>query len=455
MCAAQGHWRQRVGDRQGRHRRQRPRRPAHRHQRQHRHGRRQGRDPARRRGQDCADDESCSGIGLQRQRAPLSCGLLQPRQGRLRDAWPTAATNDDWYGVAVDGADSAFKYGKLLYATSGVTVNSGKLKLTSTLITGLKGYAVTTTGTGSVQVDCASIHGNGGGVSSAGAATTTVAYSNLFSNTAAGKDFDATVAASATNDWWGTAAPAPGQYNTTNVTVSDPLPQERPTLKASSTGGYVTSDNAKANDNNGKGKLTVRFDREMKTSVQPGVTFKGSDNVTHALAGGTWSADSLSWTSSAAVDAATSKEGANSITVDQGASCVPDGNNVMAGPESKAFTLDFTTAAVAGNGGASGILSTTSTLKDSVNANGWSKPSSNPKAATFSFFQLPVSGGAYDASVANVIAGADPATLPGYSSIGYGAVATPVSFAATGLTPNTNYDYRVVAFDLNGYTLGA
>jgi hypothetical protein len=126
----------------------------------------------------------------------------------------------------------------------------------------------------------------------------------------------------------------------------------------------------------------------------------------------------------------------------------------MAGPESKAFWLDFTTAAVAGTGGASGILSTTATLNDSVNANGWSKPSSNPKTATFSFFQLRVSGGAYDASVANVIAGADPATLPGYSWIGYGAVATPVSFAATGLTPNTSYDYRVVAFDLNGYTPG-
>src|SRR5439155_9599166 len=48
-----------------------------------------------------------------------------------------AATNADWNGIRIDGADSLFKYGKLLYATSGVTINSAKLKLTSALITGL------------------------------------------------------------------------------------------------------------------------------------------------------------------------------------------------------------------------------------------------------------------------------------------------------------------------------
>ena len=217
----------------------------------------------------------------------------------------------------------------------------------------------------------------------------------------------------------------------------------------------MTSENSNANGSIGKGKLTLAFNREMNSSIQPDVMFKGSDNLTHAAGGGTWSADRLSWTTSAPVDAAASHAGLNALTVSLGTSCIPDGNKLMDLDNSRTFTLDFTTAAVAGSGGASSILSTTATLNDSVNASGWSTPSSNPNTATFAFFQLKKSGGSYDSSVADVVAGMVPTTLPGYSSIGYGTLATPVSFTATGLTPNTNYDYRVVAFDLNGYTLGA
>ena len=378
----------------------------------------------------------------------------------IPDACPsvaaTLATNADWNGISIDGADSVLQYGQLLYATSGVTINSAKLKITSTLITGLQGYAITTTGTGSAQIDCASIHGNGGGVSSNGAATTAVTYSNLFGNTTStGKDYDASVAATATNDWWGAAAPVAGQYNATNVTVSNPLTQEKPALKTSSTGAYVTSDNTNANGNIGKGKLTLTFNREMNATVQPVVTFVGPDAVTRQVAG-TWSADHLSWTSTAAVDSSTSAAGANSMTVSQGASCIPDGNNAMDQENNRPFTLDFTTAVVAGSGGATGISGTAATLNDSVNASGWSRPSANPNTATFAFFQIRLNGGSYDATVANVLAGTvDPTTLPGYTSIGYGTVAKPVSFAATTLAPVTTYDYRVVAFDLNGYSLGA
>jgi hypothetical protein len=110
---------------------------------------------------------------------------------------------------------------------------------------------------------------------------------------------------------------------------------------------------------------------------------------------------------------------------------------------------------VAGTGGATGIAGTTATLHDTVNALGWSKPSSNPNTATFAFFQLRVTGGSYDASVANVVAKTvDPTTLPGYTPIGYGTLPTAVSFAATALTPQVSYDYRVVAFNLNGYFMG-
>src|SRR5207302_1632717 len=243
----------------------------------------------------------------------------------IPDACPTAATNSDWSGISVDGADSAFTYGKLLYATSGVTINSAKLNLTSALITGLKGYAVTTTGTGSAQIDCASIRDNGGGVSSNGASTTTVSYSNLFGNTTStGKDFDATVASMATNDWWG-PSPSSSQYNATNVTLSNSLTQEKPALKTSSTGAYVTSHNTNANGNIGKGALTLTFNREMDASVQPVVSFVGPDAVTHQLLG-TWSVDKLSWTSSAAVDASTASAGANSLAASKATSCDPEGN---------------------------------------------------------------------------------------------------------------------------------
>jgi parallel beta-helix repeat protein len=377
----------------------------------------------------------------------------------IPDACPTLpnttlATNSDWSGISIDGTDGGFNYGKLLYASSGVTINSGALRVKSSLITGLTGYAVTTTGTGSTQIDCASIHDNGGGVSANGAATTAVTYSNLFANSSAGKDFSATVAATATSDWWGVYPPLASQYDGAYVTVSTSLTQEKPALKTTS-GAYVASDNTNANGNIGKGKLTVTFNREMNTTVQPVFTFVGPDAVSHAVAG-TWSADMLSWTTSSLVDSATSSAGANLLAVSQGASCIPDGHNLMDPETNRPFTLDFTTAAVAGTGGATGISGTTATLNDSVNPNGWSKPSANPKTATFAFFQLRVNGGSYDASVASVVAGTvDPTTLPGYASIGYGTSATALTFGATGLTPNTSYDYRVVAFDLNGYTIGA
>jgi hypothetical protein len=381
-------------------------------------------------------------------------GLAACHSVFIPDACPTLATNSDWSGISIDGADSVFNYGKLLYASSGITINSATLKVKSSLIRGLAGYAVTTTGTGSTQIDCASIHDNGGGVSSNGAATTAVTFSNLFGNNSAGKDFSATVNSTATSDWWGVYPPLASQYDGAHVAVITSLTQEKPALKTTS-GAYVTSDNTNANGNIGKGKLTVTFNREMNTAVQPVFTFVGPDAVSHTVAG-TWSGDMLSWTTSAPVDSATSSAGANLLAVSQGTSCVPDGNNLMDPETNRPFTLDFTTASVAGTGGATGISGTAATLNDSVNANGWSKPSANPKTATFSFFQLRVSGGSYDASVANVVAGTvDPMTLPGYASIGFGTSAAAVTYLANALIPNTSYDYRVVAFDLNGYTLGA
>jgi hypothetical protein len=377
----------------------------------------------------------------------------------IPDACPTLpatlATASDWSGINIDAADSVFKNGRLLYASSGITISSAVLKVNGSVITGLTGYGVTTTGTGSAQIDCASIHDNGGGVSSNGAATTSVTSSNLFGNSSAGKDFSATLAATATSDWWGVNPPLPGQYDGAFVTVTTPLPQDGPTLKAGSGSLALTSDNTNANGNIGKGllKVTLTFDRKMNVTVPLLVTLLGpGETVPHPVAGN-WNIDNQSWTGSTAVDPGTNSAGPNTLTVSQGTSCVPDGNNVMT-QETGTFTLDFSKATVAGAGGATGISGTAATLHDSVNANGWSKPSSNPKTATFAFFQLRVHGGSYDNSVAQVVAGTvDPTTLPGYTSIGYGISPTAVAFAATSLTPVTAYDYRVVAFDLNGFTI--
>jgi hypothetical protein len=255
----------------------------------------------------------------------------------------------------------------------------------------------------------------------------------------------------------GANPPLAAQYSGAYVSVATPLPQERPTLKAGSGSLSLTSDNTNASGAVGKGTLQVSltFDRKMNVNVPLAVTFLGpAETVPHTVTG-SWNIDKVNWTGSAAVNAATTGGGANTLTVSQGTSCVPDGSNVMTA-ETGAFTLDFSTAAVAGTGGATGISGTAATLHDSVNAQGWSKPSANPKTATFVFFQLRAGGGSYDNSVAGVAAGTvDPTTLPGYTSIGYGTSPTVVSFAAAGLTPATTYDYRVVAFDLNGYAIGA
>src|SRR5207253_13770 len=188
-------------------------------------------------------------------------------------------------------------------------------------ITGLTGYAVTTTGTASAQIDCASIHGNGGGVFSKGAATTSINNGNLYGNSSTtSKDLDATVATTAAGDWWNPSSPPnpdPGQYNATYVTVANPLPQERPTLKAGSGSVLITSTNTNANGNIGKGtlKVTLTFDRKMNVNVPLVVTFLGPGETTPHAVSGHWNSDNTSWAGTAAIDAATNSAGANTLTV--------------------------------------------------------------------------------------------------------------------------------------------
>jgi hypothetical protein len=374
----------------------------------------------------------------------------------LPDACPTVPTSSDWFGINIDAVDSVFNNGKLLYATSGVTINSASLKIKSTLITSNSGYAITTTGTGSAQIDCASIHGNGGGVSSNGAATTSVTYSDLFGNSSAGKDFSATVASTALNDWWGVNPPLASQYDGAYVTVTTPLPQQAPTFKLGAGAIAFSSNNTNSSTGKiGKGTLSVTLtaDREIDPTVNPTVSFlEPSETVPHAVTGN-WQSDNLTWKGTAAIDPLANVAGTNTLTISGAQSCVPDPTTNAIAPETGTFTLDFGKATVSGTGSAGGIGSKSATFNDSANPNGWST-----QTDTYVFFQWRLDSGVYDASViAGIQAGTlDPTTLLGYQPIGHGtslvAVTTQVSQV---LTPSTLYDYRAVAVDLNGITIGA
>ncbi len=381
-------------------------------------------------------------------------GLAACHSVFLPDACPTVPTSSDWFGINIDAVDSVFNNGKLLYATSGVTINSASLKIKNTLITSTAGYAVTTTGTGTAQIDCASIHGNGGGVSSNGAATTSVTYSDLFGNSSAGKDFSATVAATATNDWWGVNPPLASQYDGAFVTVTTPLPQQAPTFKLGAGAIAFSSNNTNSSTGKfGKGTLSVTLtaDREIDPTVNPTVSFlAASETVPHAVTG-TWQSDNLTWKGTAAIDPLANAAGLNTLSISGAKSCVPDGSNLMA-PETGTFTLDFGKATLSGSGNASGIGSKSATFSDSANPNGWST-----QKDTYVFFQWRLDSGVYDASViAGLQAGTlDPTTLLGYQLIGHGtSLALVTTQVSQVLTPSTLYDYRAVAVDLNGITTG-
>jgi hypothetical protein len=371
----------------------------------------------------------------------------------IPDACPAVPAASDWSGINIDAADSVFNNGKLLNASSGVTINSATLKVKSSLVTGITGYAVTTTGTASAQIDCASIHGNGGGVSASGAATTTVTYSNLFGNNSAGKDFNATVAATAMNDWWGQPSPVASQYSG-SVIVTPSLPQEAPTFKLGAGTIAISSNNTNnASGKFGKGTLTVTLtaDREIDPTVNPSVGFLGpAETVPHPVTG-SWMSDNLTWVGTAAIDPLANVAGLNTLTISGAKSCVPDGNNAMA-PETAPFTLDFGKATVAGTGSAQNIGGKSATLNESVNPTGWSN-----QKETYVFFQYRLDIGAYDASViAGIQAGTlNPTTLLGYKTVGHLSAPVPVTAQVSQLlTPGTVYDYRAVAVDLNGITTG-
>jgi hypothetical protein len=382
---------------------------------------------------------------------------------------PPAAT--DWDGISIDGLASSFTNGSIRYATSGLTMNNDQLTVDGALISGLDGYAIQTTNGGYAAVTCSGIHDNGGGISSDGAPGTMVVSSDLYGNSGlASGDLDATVDTTATNVWWGRYPPLPTQYSATHVTVNNALQQQEPSVKVS--GGTVEFSSDNANDaaaKLGKGGLTVTltFDRDMNLSVPLTVTFESTiDSTVHTVAGNWKNAagDRVTWIGSALIDGttATAQEGLNTLTVTDGTSCVRDGNNVMAA-ETTPFTLDFGKATVSATGGATNIGSTSATLTDSVNPNGWShgvQPPDLGKSDSHIFFQYKLHTDPYAVDTIvdlQALADAHPAGLLGYQAIGHGNASVPViaTIPSGTLASNQDYDYRVIAADLNDITIGS
>ncbi len=372
-------------------------------------------------------------------------------------------TNSDWNGINLDPVSpSSFVGGSITDATSGLTISRGEIDMTGATITNIGGYALQTTGTGSAQITCTGIHGNGGGLLDNGAASS-IDNSDLYGNASTlTKDLDGTTATTASRVWWGTATPTPvTQYNPATVTVNQPLPQQAPTVKANGLSSVVfTSDNTNSGTGNfGKGTLTVTltFDRTMNLNQPLTVNFSSLvDGVPHAVIGNWLGTDKVTWVGHAPIDGTnlTGQPGLNTLKVASGTSCMRDGTNVMA-PETAPLTLDFTTATVDDTAGANHVGAHSATVNGVVNPLGWSQPSTNPNTQTYAFVEAAAFGTPLP-DPATVIAGVtNPSSLLGYTPIGDGNAPLPVSQTITGLAPTTTYHYAVVAVDLNGITVGS
>ncbi|MEO6796406.1 MAG: fibronectin type III domain-containing protein, partial [Candidatus Dormibacter sp.] len=371
----------------------------------------------------------------------------------------SVSTQDYWAGINLDPTTpSTFTGGSISDAATGLTISRGEIDMAGATLTHNGGYALQTTGTGSAMITCTGIHGNGGGILANGGPAN-IDNSDLYGNVSTGKDFDGTAPSTATRVWWngaGTAgAPVPvTQYNAVTVTVDKPLPQQPPSINAAGLSNVeFSSDNTNTvnTDHFGIGTLTVKltFDRTMDLTTSLDVKLAGGV-VTVA---GDWThTDNVTWVGTALIDGLAESAGLNTLTVKHGTSCMRDGSNVML-DETAPVTLDFTEATVDDTAGASHVGATSATANGLVNANGWSKPSSNPAYDTYAFVEVEPLGTPLP-DPPTVIAGAtSPTALLGYTPIGHGSTNVTVSQTLTGLLPSTAYHYAVVAVDLNGIPL--
>jgi hypothetical protein len=383
-------------------------------------------------------------------------------------ALPLGAS-DYWGGINIDASPSSFNGGSIKYVADALTINSSSLSVTNTSITNLSGYAVKVVGTGHATVDCSAFYANGGGLYSGGAANQTTfsngdLYDNPHNNGGPGtNDLNAGVDTTANYDWWGAAPPGvpaatqlagPGK-----VTAMNPLRSQAPVLTAPDGSITISGDNSNTSSPNhfGKGLLhaVLKFSRKMNTTSAPTVYFTADlvnaapqyqlvADTTPGLHNG-WDAAGIHWyghynldPSVVLVNGAVTEH----LVVTNYASCVPQSASNLT-DTSATFTVDFTGATIgtptAGN--ASQIGSTSMTLNESVNANGWSQNSD-----TTAYFEITSTQGSYVSS-----------THIGTQSIGSGNSSVTVSAStiqAFELTPSTNYWYRAVVTDLNTTVIG-
>src|SRR5205823_5620695 len=168
---------------------------------------------------------------------------------------------------------------------------------------------------GTLAIDCSSIHNNGTGVSAnAGAAIT---QSDVFSNPT--YDLIAPSAASADHHWWGAGG---GKFGTTPASViTNKLASQQPVAALTSADDVLTATSAFAIGNM---SLTADFSRKMtKDSTQPLAQFGAAGGAQHTLTG-SWSTDETWGADPYALNLATATLGQNTIAVSGARSCVPD-----------------------------------------------------------------------------------------------------------------------------------
>ncbi|HEY9287957.1 MAG TPA: right-handed parallel beta-helix repeat-containing protein, partial [Candidatus Dormibacteraeota bacterium] len=408
------------------------------------------------------------------------------------------SSSDYWSGIDVDptGTTSRFTGGGVQYATTGLTIASGELDVTGALLTNsgsATGYALHATGTGNAVVSCSAIRNNGGGGilvdPASGTSLTTISDSDVFSNGSPAQNLTALPgSASTARVWWGTdGPPATVQHN-------EDLPQQAPTAlnsKAAWASITLTSGNTNkqldthGNPIFGRGTITATlvFDRAMDTSINPVSNLVGTDNVPHAFTTGKWM-DARTWTGTtvAPVDGTTPNgiSGPNTFTATAATSCMPQSEHsrVMSS-ETSGTTLDFSTPTIAPVVAAAGPDSCsdgssptdhssaanhcgahTVVFNDLANPAGWSLPTTPPTASeTYAFFQWRPDASPYGSTdlktIADLASGAlSPLAVAGVQVLGHDTANVPVSQSVTLPTADTLYDYRLIAVNLNGVSIG-
>jgi len=230
----------------------------------------------------------------------------------------TLATNSDWTGININAADSVFTKGKLLYATTGLSITDAKLDVRGATFYKLAGTALSSSGLQPLTVTCSSIRGNGTGVA---ADHGTVSQSDVYNNSVA--DLVGNANLHADSDWL-TASPK----ITGPVAVSSALAAQRPVATLSLTGDNQLANDQFGNKAFGIGHMTLTADmnRQANISVVPLVAFTpppGPPTTLTGLLNNGWITDQKWSPNPYSLDLAHASAGLDSLTVSGARGCVP------------------------------------------------------------------------------------------------------------------------------------